>query len=464
MVAMLADSGLMTVAAPSTLAPLSEDRAERIYGELSDRGSKSSVSVDFRELVPGVGATERATHAVHPYPAKILRHIPALMVSAPQVCPPGAVVLDPFCGSGTTLVESLVASRSAVGLDINPLAALIARVKTTPVEASSLLATVSQVVQEARALDVQSVQEPRLFYWYHESSLQDLLRLRHAISTVESPKERDLLLVALSLVARDISLANPRVSVPVRLRPEAYPARHELRKKMTDRLESIESIDVFSAFEHSAKLTERRVGSLASVPAGVRASVHVVDTRELARATGDVPAAISVDTVITSPPYLGAQKYIRASSLNLLCLGLADSSRLSDLTSASIGREHFRQTEYDSPLATGLSEADSLIEDCRAINPLRAHLAATYLEDMRSSIKEVSRLLRPGGAFVLIAGGNTLCGLAFPTPRYLKQLCLEQHLTLELQLVDAIRSRGLMTRRNRKASPIATESVMVFRK
>lgn len=65
---------------------------------------------------------------------------------------------------------------------------------------------------------------------------------------------------------------------------------------------------------------------------------------------------------------------------------------------------------------------------------------------------------------VLVAGGNHLCDKEFDTPAYLRYLCEEQDLSLELQLTDTIRSRGLMTRRNQTASPIATERVMVFRK
>ena len=167
---------------------------------------------------------------------------------------------------------------------------------------------------------------------------------------------------------------------------------------------------------------------------------------------------------MTSPPYLSAQKYIRATSLNLLCLGIADTAKMSELQAQSIGREHFRKDQYRDPPAVSIPGADDLIAECRQRNPLRAHLASVYLADMTAALAEATNSLKPGGAMVLVAGGNHLCGKSFDTPAYLHYLCEQQGLTPELQLTDTIRSRGLMTRRNQAASPIATERVMVFRK
>lgn len=71
----------------------------------------------------------RRTADVHPYPARFIPELPALAL---QVLRPNGPVIDPFCGSGTTLVEAMRRGHDAIGVDINPIACLISRVKTTP--------------------------------------------------------------------------------------------------------------------------------------------------------------------------------------------------------------------------------------------------------------------------------------------------------------------------------------------
>ena len=77
--------------------------------------------------------TNYLTHAVHPYPAKFIPQIPNALIQ--ELSAVGETVLDPFCGSGTTLVEALRLGRNAVGVDANPLACLISRAKTSSIDA-----------------------------------------------------------------------------------------------------------------------------------------------------------------------------------------------------------------------------------------------------------------------------------------------------------------------------------------
>src|SRR5437868_3518887 len=70
-------------------------------------------------------------HAIHPYPAKFIPEIPRRVLEHVPI-PVGTVVLDPFCGAGTTLVEAQRLGIESVGVDLNPIACLLSRVKTTP--------------------------------------------------------------------------------------------------------------------------------------------------------------------------------------------------------------------------------------------------------------------------------------------------------------------------------------------
>ena len=86
----------------------------------------AAVDWDFPERVAHSGI-----EGIHPYPAKFIAELPrALLESLPVA--PGAAVLDPFCGGGTTLAECQRRGLPSVGIDLNPIACLMARVKTAP--------------------------------------------------------------------------------------------------------------------------------------------------------------------------------------------------------------------------------------------------------------------------------------------------------------------------------------------
>ena len=169
-----------------------------------------------------------------------------------------------------------------------------------------------------------------------------------------------------------------------------------------------------------------------------------------------------VDLVITSPPYVGAQKYIRASSLSIGWLALAPSNKLRPLERLNIGREHFSKSEYEEPHFSRDSIGYEDLQHIWEVNPLRAHIAATYLNEMRAAIRQTVRRIRSGGRLVLISGNNTIVGKLFPTSGFLAALAEQEGLSLELELVDDIRSRGLMTKRNKTAGVITREHIHLF--
>lgn len=106
----------------------------------------------------------------HPYPARFIPEIPRQVLSL--AAPDGGAVLDPFCGSGTTLMEARRAGLNAVGSDINPIACLISRVRTTPLTAAERDSVVRAAadVREAAATTTQRDRAvrgiPRVDHWF----------------------------------------------------------------------------------------------------------------------------------------------------------------------------------------------------------------------------------------------------------------------------------------------------------
>jgi DNA modification methylase len=81
--------------------------------------------------------TQYLTHGFHPYPARMVPQIANRVIT--RYSKPGDLILDPFCGSGGVLVEAKLLGTNSVGVDINPLAVIIAKAKTTPIDSQPLM-------------------------------------------------------------------------------------------------------------------------------------------------------------------------------------------------------------------------------------------------------------------------------------------------------------------------------------
>ena len=421
--------------------------------------SGTAVPVSFRELVSWIRVGERATHYLHTYPAKLLPQIAHFFLAASSLSRKGDVVLDPFGGTGTVALEALLAGRKAFQADANPLARLIAQVKTRVLSESELrdgFAAVETRFKLARARKAPPV--VNIDYWYDPADVRALSRLRTAILAERNKSIRDYMLVTFSAVARRVSRADPRFSVPVRRR-EANVVASNIKSRVWEQFRAQHHSNI-QRFSNLSRLGYKS-RSLSCVGGDSRQLAIVGEwdspkTKPLADAT--------VDLIITSPPYAGAQKYIRASSLSLGWLGLAGTGQLRAFERRNIGREHLDKCEVDNLPKTGIADADTFIELIAKDNLRRGAIIATYLAEMRVALLEAVRVLKPGGHFILVIGDNQVCGREFASSVFLTELLTSMGLRVELKLVDEIRSRGLITKRHRTAGIIAREWIIVFRK
>ena len=426
------------------------------------------INVSFRNLVNWLPNSDRATHLIHPYPAKLLMHIPHFFLSNTILSKPQDVIFDPFCGSGTVLLESILSGRDAFGADSNPLAHLISRVKTEPLPEKTLEISITRLMKRIATGTIQNAPDViNINYWFYPHVIKQLAIILSAIKTTTNPAIRDFFKICFSSCIRKVSLADPHLSVPVRLRLETYPEGHRLRKKSGIRLRRLRRINVFKEFNKIICANFGRITSLNSLREwDVRSRCICTDSKNIFGNFNitDKLSDASVDLVITSPPYIGAQKYIRASSLNLGWLEMCSTDELIKYDRESIGREHYHKKEYEQLTSSGIDCADNLLEKIYTINPLRAHIASNYLVEMRRAFTDISRILKPGGHIVLVAANNHICKKEFATQEFLSTIIQNLGFSCILKLIDDIRSRGLMTKRNKTASIITREWILVFRK
>ncbi|HCG9188127.1 DNA methyltransferase [Vibrio parahaemolyticus] len=431
--------------------------------------AKKPIEVDFRELVDWVPYSDSYTHYIHSYPAKLIKHIPIFFLNSKILLPERkSLVLDPFCGSGTVLLESLLAGHSAIGCDANPLARLIAKVKTTRLESEELHKIKASIIMKAnRFRKVVPLNVVNVEHWFSESTINQLSKLYRAINEICTGKELEFFLATFSSIVKKVSYADPNLSVPVKIKPEKY-VNDVVKERLSNKLIELKNVDVISLFSSQSDKNIHRVSLLDSVTNDdVTAEVVSDDARKITKKldrNADLLDSNSVDLIVTSPPYAGAQKYIRSSSLSLGWLGLCEEKSLRDYEKLNIGREHYSKSEYTKPIRFGVADIDCFFEEIEKENPLRAHINSNYLKEMECAISEMFRVLKKDKYCVVVIGNNEVCGRKFETQKYIRLLAERVGFYTKLVLVDDIHSRGLMTKRNKTASVINSEWILVFKK
>ncbi len=443
-----------------------DEQLDKLYKDYQTHNEP--IEFSFRKAVPYLTKADIATHLIHPYPAKLLTHIPHFFLNNEFISQKGDLGLDPFCGSGTVLLESLLAGRNCYGADANPLAQLISQVKTSYLNVELLNLHLSEIKEYY--LNNENLHTPKVVnidLWFSKRIQNELSRLLGAIRTIKDINYYNFFLICFSVCVRKVSNADPRVSVPVKLKLNRYDNHQILKNKASQNIEDVFNVNVLDKFFEIVGMNIKRVDNLNQLNK-YKNKAHIIsnDARNLTEnfnSTTLLPSE-SIDYIITSPPYAGAQKYIRASSLSLCWTELIEPMLLKELNSKNIGRENYVKAEYIEFIPTGIIEADQMLEEIYRYYPLRSHIAGNYLREMCIAFTEIARVLKKGKYFVLVAANNQVCGRDFPTQNYLKIIAQKLGFSVEIELIDEIHSYGLMTKRNKTANVITREWITVFKK
>lgn len=268
-------------------------RGNREVGALLRRAMAAPEDFDPRTL----------THGFHAYPARLHPHLARTILAT---APPGAAVLDPFCGSGTVLVEARLRGCRAIGRDINPLAVRLARLKTSNWTAAGLAALQKECAEvEARAKALlksrtQAPPPPAARRDFDAHVAWELAALRDAIGGVKDAHAREALLLALSSILVKVSRREGATSE--RATEKHVPPGRTMRF-FADRVREL-----------GRNLSDFSRAIRTGTPA---ADVAEGDARELAGLAAD-----SVDLILTSPPYAGHYRYLDAARMSAAWLGI----------------------------------------------------------------------------------------------------------------------------------------------
>jgi hypothetical protein len=459
-------------------------RATNAFASLCEHydATGRAVNFDFRAHCTNWAARgDHFTHRLHRYPARLTPYIPLFFFSVRGVAVRSGRLLDPFAGCGTVLVEAPVHPVNPmhpVGLEINPLARLIAKVKTTPLDRRAVLDCWRRIVgrYEADRSQAGLPSFPNKRHWLSESVERGLARAKRSLNGVRDSDLLDFFLVALSSVVRHVALADPSVSVPVKLDPTRF-ENPNVRKEIRDQLEARNTANVLRVLDtivhkNVARLDRWQHAARISV---AKSTIVGADARTFSTARYEVAGALGkpnglrvsgVDLVLTSPPYANAQRYTRSLRLELFVLGYTETARdESVMDRLQIGTERIAKDAWDEIIeSTGSWEADRVVSALARRDRYRAAIVGKYVRDMNVVVNNCYGALRRGGHLILVIGNNCVRGRLLNNAGILADLAVNAGFRVRLRVKNRIPSRALLTDRHPTAGVITHEHVLVLRK
>ena len=392
---------------------------------------------------PNRQSTRYSAHGLHEYKGKFNPQIAKALLNIFGV-KEGQWALDPFCGSGTSLVEASHLGVNGVGTDINPLAVYLANAKVLAlsVPAESLELASKQALAAVGKMRKRAVrQDARREYlesWFPAENLTDIEALRLALQEQDNDESRILLAVASNLL-RDYSLQEPS-DLRIRRRISPFPAKTYL-----------------AAYEEAVASFVQKLSASQDVLGLVRPATKacLMDCRQSLEGAREIAPA-GFDAALTSPPYATALPYIDTQRLSLVWLGLLEPSGILALEARLVGSREIRGTgKADLLSALEANNADLPADEAALCVKLQQTLTEQdgfrrqavprllyrYFADMADSFASVRKVMKPGAKYGLIIGGNhtVLGGQRFDinTPNHLASLAVSRgwkHLeTVELQ-------------------------------
>lgn len=363
-------------------------------------GRLASTDWDFR-----VRVVEHEVESVHPYPAKFIADLPAAFLDALPV-PPGTILMDPFCGSGTTLAEGQRRGLRTLGVDLNPIACLIARVKTAPLSSTAMTSAAAAVngMRAGMAADVPDI--PNLAHWFKKPVQVALTRLLGLIDAAP-PGDRDFLRLAAS-------------SIIVRVSNQESDTRYAAIDK------PVGAADVAGLFEraceklHEALLARNYRNS----------SCEVVEGDLLSFDTSAYRGKVGI--FITSPPYPNAYEYWLYHKYRMWWLG-------------------------HDPLAVKEKEIGARAHFFRK----NRHTADTFVHQMQAAFQKFEQLAAPGAWMCFVVGRSIIHGETVDNGRIVEEVGRENGFGLVYR-----GSRNVLSTRksfNLSHANIKRETVIVMR-
>jgi DNA modification methylase len=418
--------------------------------------------------------TKYLTHGLHPYPARMIPQVARRLLL--RFGEKGSYVLDPFCGSGTVLVEARLCRMNAVGIDINPLACLLARVKSTPIDPDKVLTFWRKLKEKIREeisllrfgqIDIEPPKFPgiNLNYWYKPITQKELTIIRRYLENIDDEESRWVFEIAFSRTAREASTIKKGefklVRMPKGELDKFYPNVLDIFINCVE--ETIEKIREFY------KISDKSLST----------KVFLADTKKMF--TSDFPQEanqILLDNppkiIVTSPPYGDSRTtvaYGQFSRLPSIWLNFEGDFKINLILSVdklSLGGNNNILNKLNSPT---LHQILAMIERNDSSRKPRRREVLSYFSDLYICLEKMYDALCKGGHACIVIANRTVKRVQIPTHIIISEMAVEIGFENDITIIP----RNIPTKRlpwenapenipGLKGKTMSMENIIILRK
>ena len=333
------------------------------------------------------------THNYHRYPAKFIPQLAARLIC--EYSEIGDLVVDPFMGSGTTLVEAKIHGSPSIGVDINPVAHLITMAKINPIEPNYLDSIIAKIeskltsdytgqlmlFDDSRAYEY-ALNHERIDYWFKPETKRELGKIYILLTEIQDANVQIFLRCGFSNVLKNCSIWSQKSTKPTRdfskKIPEPIPTFLRQIKRMSKR-----NRQIYQLLEKSGYL-------------GISTRAYREDSRNLPSESD------TAQLIVTSPPYVTSYEYADLHQLTALWFGYT--TDLTEFRRQFIGTAHHEE----KPMNLHSEIAEEIIANLNGKNPKTAREVATYFTEMLETFSEMQRVLKKYGYACIVIGDTVL--------------------------------------------------------
>lgn len=348
--------------------------------------------------------TKEFTHCFHTYPAMMIPQVARRIIET--YGQDAQLLFDPYCGTGTSLVESNLHGINAIGTDINPLARLIATTKTTRIDLQLLDKYIEDFVDISfttnfKTEELDNVNIPKVTnidYWFSKRTQKILGFILEFIKKIKIDSIKNFFKVAFSESIRDVS----------------YIKSGEFKLVRSKKLEGDKN--VFAIM--TAKLFRNRKGlSDFENICPIDSETHVFDFNTIYGIPNFIIESNSVDIVLTSPPYGDSQTTVAYGQYSRLANEWLGFPRANQIDKMLMGG---RKVNHD--LIFGSEVLNKIIDLIKKEDSKRAKDVVSFYQDYENSINNVAKIIKYGGYACYVVGNRTVKGITIPTDEITAQL------------------------------------------
>lgn len=355
----------------------------------------------------------------------------------------GAIIYDPFVGSGTTALTSFLNGYTCMGSDQLPLSVFITRAKL-----NSLNLTIQEIENAVTTIlrskpnsqkswpNVQIINKA-----IPEKTQQDLMGYQEIINNLDiSLGLKELLLLAFSSSIDKCSYIKKDGGFP----------RIMKDKKLESLLEEFQKN--INMFMDDIKLLQKNSKNFGHFNPS---NIFVSDARNTSVEDN------SVDLVITSPPYLNKTDYTRVYSLELCYMFVEKFEDIRDLRYNSFsGHVEAKRIFPDVSLPSSIEERISRLKKETLSNPKHPEMAEGYFQDLYYSLKENYRYIKKGGLSAWVVWNSRLSGVHFPVDIFLAEIA--ESIGFEIVKIECIRLTGTSAQQVKKYGEMPLRESIIY--